>query len=111
VTLSVPLLSQVRLAPSVPPVTFDVEPTCVVRVDAVVPSIVPPDQFSVPPGAMTIAAEPVSVPPLMLVVPLKVEAPVSVRLPAYSVKLASDVSALAVCAAVVTNTVPAPDPI
>ena len=50
----------------------------------------------------------VSVPrPLIVVAPLKTEAPPNVRLPPDRVKLASQVSVLPDCAPAVTSTVPA----
>src|SRR5262249_19780059 len=76
---SVPLLFQVRLAPSVPPVTVDVEPIGVLSVEATVASMVPADQFSV--LVMVIAPAPVNTPPVMPVVPLNVEAPPRVTVP------------------------------
>ena len=107
----VPLLVHARFAPSTPAVKFVVLPASVVKsVAAAVASIVPPVQLSVPPDAMVIAPAPVNVPPLMVVTPLKMEGPARVKSPADKVKLASLVSVLAVCPAVVTNTVPAPEP-
>src|SRR3974390_840884 len=76
---SVPLLFQVRLAPNVPPVTVDVDPIGVVSVEATVLSMVPADQFSV--LVMVTAPAPVNTPPVMPVVPLKVEAAPSVTVP------------------------------
>ena len=79
VMFSVPLLFQVRKEPNVPPVTFDVEPSGVVSVEATVLSMVPADQFSVP--VMVIAPAPVNTPPVIPVVPLNVEAPAKVTAP------------------------------
>ena len=129
VMLSVPLLFHVRPVPSVPPVTVDVEPSGVVRVEAAVAAMVPADQVNAPVMViaplpvnvlatllivaefMVIAPLPVKVPPLIVVVPLKIDAPATVKAPpAEIVKLASHVSVPAFCPAVVTNTVPAPEP-
>src|SRR5215471_798998 len=79
VMFSVPLLFQVRLAPSVPPVTVAVEPSGVVSVEATVASMVPADQFSV--LVMVIAPAPVSRPPVKPVVPLNVEGPPRLTVP------------------------------
>src|SRR5262245_61896587 len=125
--LSVPLLFQVRLTPRVPPVTFDIEPSGVVSVEATALSMVPADQFNVPviviapapvkvpprevARLMLIGPPPVNVPPLIVVRPLNVDAPATVRVPpAETVKLASQVRVLAFCPAVLTTTAPALEP-
>ena len=112
----VPLLFQVRLPPRTPPVTLETDPACVVNVvEVTLPSIVPKDQFKMPPEAMVIAPAPVSVPPLIVVVPLNTEdddkfRELADKVPGNKVKLPSLVTALAACPALETVTVPAPDP-
>ena len=84
-TVSVPLLFQVRLVPKIPPVTFEVVLDCVVKVEATVASMLPADQLKVLPDAKVIAPAPVTVLPLSVVVPLKLAASDRVSVPAVSV--------------------------
>ena len=96
--------------------TLETEPACVVKVvEVTVESIVPLDQFRVPPEAIVIAPAPVSIPPLIVVVPLNKEdvdkfKELGDRVPGDKVKLPSLVTALAACPGLETVTIPAPDP-
>ena len=109
--LTVPLLDQLRLAPNVPPDSVVVLPACVIKLTAVLASIVPAVMVKLALAATVKAPAPVKVPPLMVVAPRKMLALASDRLPLLPmVMLPSLVNLFAACPALDTVTKPAPDP-